>query len=306
MELLTQNDLPLQKPTAVAIGLFDGIHAGHKALIDEIDAHKELMSVVYTFDTKPSHAAYKNIYTVKEKIDIFECMGVEALYMQPFTEEFSRLTKEEFLQRLVNDFCARHITVGFDFRFGKNAEGDAAFLRANADRYGYTVSIIPEVGCEEGKVSSTLIRAHIERGQMEQTARLLDRFYFIDGRIEKGKKLGSAIGFPTANMSTEKLLPRYGVYATIVQIDGKCYPAVTNVGVKPTVTDEGIPNIETFIFDFSGDVYDEKMRVNFVSFIRGEKAFANVEELSAEIARNADTAREMLSDLSVYKKYLLC
>ena len=155
-------------------------------------------------------------------------------------------------------------------------------------------------------MSSTLIRAHIERGEMEQTARLLDRFYFIDGRIEKGKKLGSAIGFPTANMSTEKLLPRYGVYATIVQIDGKCYPAVTNVGVKPTVTDEGIPNIETFIFDFSGDVYDEKMRVNFVSFIRGEKAFANVEELSAEIARNADTAREMLSDLSVYKKYLLC
>ncbi len=306
MELLDQNDLPLKTPSAVAIGLFDGIHAGHTVLVEDIHSQIGLRPVVYTFDTKPNHAAYKNIYTLQEKQEIFACMGVDALYMQPFTPEFSRLSKDEFLQGIVYDFCARHITVGFDFRFGKNAEGDAAFLKENAAKYGYTVSIIPKVECEEGKVSSTIVRAHIERGEMEKTAALLGRFYFIDGKIEKGNSIGASIGFPTANISTDKLLPKYGVYATIAQIDGKSYPAVTNVGVKPTVTDEGIPNVETFLFGFSGDVYDEKMRVHFVSFLRGERTFPDVDKLKAQITRDARAAQDLLGNLEVYKDRILC
>lgn len=305
MKLLTRNDLPLQEETAVAIGLFDGIHAGHMALIDEIERRANLKSLIYTFDTKPNHAAYKNIYTAEEKVSIFASMNVDMLYQQPFTKEFSQLTKEEFLEYIVGNMHARHITVGFDFRFGRNAEGTADYLRSQARHFGYTVCIVPPVKCQDGKISSTLIRGHIERGEMEQTVSLLKRFYFIDGKIEKGKHLGSSIGFPTANISTDKLLPRYGVYATIVQIDGKCYPAVTNVGIKPTVSDAGIANVETFIFGFSGDVYDEKMRVNFVSFLRGERAFPNVAALQKQIAQDAHLAQEMLKDLDVYKKYML-
>lgn len=305
MKLLTKNDLPLKEETAVAIGLFDGIHAGHRALIDEIERRSSLKSLIYTFDTKPNHAAYKNIYTAEEKVSIFASMNVDMLYQQPFTKEFSYLTKKEFLEYIVENMCARHITVGFDFRFGRYAEGTADYLRSQAARFGYTVCIIPAVKCLDGKISSTLIREHIERGEMEQTASLLKRFYFIDGKIEKGKHLGSSIGFPTANISTDKLLPRYGVYATIAQIDGNCYPAVTNVGVRPTVSDAGIANIETFIFGFSGNVYDEKMRVNFVSFLRGERAFPNVAALQKQIAQDAHLALEMLKDLDVYKKYML-
>ena len=113
------------------------------------------------------------------------------------------------------------------------------------------------------------------------------------------------MGSPTANISTDKLLPRYGVYATIAQIDGKCYPAVTNVGIKPTVSDAGVPNVETFIFDFSGDVYNEWMRVNFVSFLRGERTFSNVDALQKQIAQDAHLAYEMLRDLEVYKNHIL-
>lgn len=305
MKVLTEYDLPYKQPTAVAVGLFDGIHRGHAELISDIRRYDGLQSLVYTFDTKPNHAIFKNIYTAEEKISIFSAMEVDALYMQPFTEAFSRLSKDEFIEGLVHDFNAKHITVGFDFRFGKNAEGNADYLSGQAEKYGYTVRVVPEVSCGEGKVSSTLIRAHIERGEMEQTAELLGRYYFIDGRIEKGKHLGSAIGFPTANISTDKLMPRYGVYATIAQVDGKCYPAVTNVGIRPTVSDNGVPNIETYIFDFAGDVYDERLRVYFVSFLRPEQAFADVAALRAQIARDADAARGMLRNLEVYKACIL-
>ena len=305
MKVLTEYDLPYKQPTAVAVGLFDGIHRGHAELISDIRRYDGLQSLVYTFDTKPNHAIFKNIYTAEEKISIFSAMEVDALYMQPFTEAFSRLSKDEFIEGLVHDFNAKHITVGFDFRFGKNAEGNADYLSGQAEKYGYTVRVVPEVSCGEGKVSSTLIRAHIERGEMEQTAELLGRYYFIDGRIEKGKHLGSAIGFPTANISTDKLMPRYGVYATIAQVDGKCYPAVTNVGIRPTVSDNDVPNIETYIFDFAGDVYDERLRVYFVSFLRSEQAFADVAALRAQIARDADAARGMLRNLEVYKACIL-
>ncbi|WP_066683348.1 bifunctional riboflavin kinase/FAD synthetase [Christensenella intestinihominis] len=305
MKLLTQNDLPLHEGTAVAIGLFDGIHAGHTTLIHDIECQAGLKSLVYTFDTKPNHAAYKNIYTAGEKVSIFASMNVDMLYEQPFTKEFSQLTKEAFLQRIVKDMCAKHITVGFDFRFGRNAEGTAGYLQEQAGRFGYTVYVVPAIKSGAEKVSSTLIRGYIEHGEMERTASLLRRFYFIDGKIEKGRHLGSSIGFPTANISTDKLLPRYGVYATIVQIDGKCYPAVTNVGVKPTVSDAGVPNVETFIFNFSGDVYNERMRVNFVSFLRGERPFPNVAALQKQIAQDAHLAQEMLRDLEVYKEYIL-
>lgn len=305
MKLLTEYDLPYKEPTAVAIGLFDGIHRGHAELIQDIRRFGALSSLVYTFDTKPNHAIFKNIYTTEEKISIFSSFKVDALYMQPFTEAFSKLSKREFIEGLVHDFNAKHITVGFDFRFGRNAEGDAEYLSTQAEKYGYTVCIVPEVVCSEGKISSTLIRADIEHGEMERAAELLGRFYFIDGRIEKGKHLGSAIGFPTANISTDKLMPRFGVYATIVQVDGECFPAVTNVGIRPTVSDSGIPNIETYIFDFSHDVYDEKIRVNFVSFLRPEKAFADVPALQAQIGQDAADARKKLRELEVYKAYIL-
>ncbi|MEA5003755.1 MAG: bifunctional riboflavin kinase/FAD synthetase [Christensenella sp.] len=306
MKILTKEDLPLRQETAIAIGLFDGVHEGHRTLIDDIKKQQGLFSLVYTFDGKPNHAAYKNIYTLQEKEEIFEDMRVDGFFLQAFDKEFSQLTKQEFVERLVNDFHAKHITVGFDFRFGRNAEGTTDYMKEQSKRYGYTLHVMPRVAYREEKVSSSYIRGLILAGNMRETAELLKRFYFVDGTIEKGNHLGSKIGFPTANISTDKLLPQYGVYATIAQIDGKLYRAVTNVGIKPTVKEDDTPNIETFILDFSGDVYNEEMRVYFVSQIRQEKAFANVDELRRQIAADAHTASEMLANLEVYNDYIIC
>lgn len=306
MKILTSEDLPFPYGTAIAIGLFDGVHEGHQTLIRDIEEQKGLFSLVYTFDGKPNHAAYKNIYTLKEKEEIFSCMQVDGFYLQAFDHTFSKLSKRAFLERLVYDFHAKHIAVGFDFRFGKNAEGTTDYLREQSKRYGYTLHIMPRIEYQGGKVSSSYIRELILDGNMEEATKLLSRFYFVDGAIEKGNHLGSKIGFPTANISTDKLLPQYGVYATIAQIDGKLYPAVTNVGIKPTVKDDDTPNIETFILQFSGNVYNEAMRVYFVSQIRREKVFDNVEELRRQIARDVQSAADMLTNLEVYKEYIIC
>ncbi|MEA4852717.1 MAG: bifunctional riboflavin kinase/FAD synthetase [Christensenella sp.] len=305
MEIITENKLPLYQPTAVAIGLFDGLHQGHLSLIEDIREKRGLLSLVYTFDSKPNHAAFKNIYTQKEKLDIFRQMKIDAVFTQTFDYAFSQMTREEFIQRLVCDFRAKHIAVGFDFRFGKNAHGNAQFLEEQAQRYGYSVSILPQISDHHEKISSSRIRSLITLGDMEAAARLLGRYYFVDGTIERGNHLGAKIGFPTANISTDKLLPQYGVYATIVEIDGKLYRSVTNVGIKPTIKDDDVPNIETFIFDFSGDVYDEKMRVYFIEKIRDEKTFPNIDALQAEIAKNARQAEVILANLDVYKKHLV-
>ncbi|WP_066648205.1 bifunctional riboflavin kinase/FAD synthetase [Christensenella timonensis] len=306
MKILTQDDLPIRQDTAVAIGLFDGVHEGHRTLIEDIENQEGLFSLVYTFDGKPNHAAYKNIYTLQEKEEIFADMQVDGFYLQAFDRQFSQMTKQEFIKRLVHDFHAKHITVGFDFRFGKNAEGTTDYLREQSGKYGYTLHVMPRIEYHGEKVSSSYIRELILAGNMEETAKLLRRFYFVDGTIEKGNHLGSKIGFPTANISTDKLLPQYGVYATIAQVDGNLYSAVTNVGTKPTVKSDDTPNIETFILDFSGDVYNEEMRVYFVRQIRREKAFANVDELKRQIASDARSASGMLENLEVYKDYIIC
>ncbi len=306
MKILTQDDLPIRQETAVAIGLFDGVHEGHRTLIEDIENQEGLFSLVYTFDGKPNHAAYKNIYTLQEKEEIFADMQVDGFYLQAFDRQFSQMTKQEFIKRLVHDFHAKHITVGFDFRFGKNAEGTTDYLREQSEKYGYTLHVMPRIEYHGEKVSSSYIRELILAGNMEETAKLLRRFYFVDGTIEKGNHLGSKIGFPTANISTDKLLPQYGVYATIAQVDGNLYSAVTNVGTKPTVKSDDTPNIETFILDFSGDVYNEEMRVYFVRQIRREKAFANVDELKRQIAGDARSASGMLENLEVYKDYIIC
>lgn len=304
MRVLHENARITQE-TAVAIGFFDGIHIGHAALLQDIKCRAPLVPTVYTFDSKPAHRFDKSIFTPDERLCILEALGIEIVYVQPFTKAFSHLTKEAFLSRFVRDLNAKHITVGFDFHFGENASGDDRYLARNTGKYGYSLTVVPEIDCALGKISSTLIRSELTKGDVSSAARLMGHFYFIDGKVEKGTHLGTRIGIPTANISTGKLLPKFGVYATIAQIDGNAYPAVTNVGVKPTVTDKRIPNAETFIFDFSGDVYNEDIRVNFVEFMRPERTFESVDALRAEILKNISDAKIILRPLDVYKPFLL-
>jgi len=301
MKILDDTMLPLQQDTAVAIGLFDGIHRGHIALIDKLKQHDN--TLIFTFDFKPKE--YRCIYTEAEKLDILSTYGIDYYYMQRFRQNFADLAPEDFLRYLKANFRAKHIIVGFDFRFGKDAEGDDRYLLQCREELGYTVDIIPEIVCDGEKISSTRIRGLIQKGEVWEAAGLLSRFYFIDGVIEPGARLGATIGFPTANITTEKILPAFGVYATLVELDGRLYKGVTNVGVKPTVTDAGVPTVETHIIDFAGDVYGREIRVYFANMLRPERKFGSVAELQEQMARDSHSAAQLLENASVYKKYLL-
>ncbi|MGI6153475.1 MAG: bifunctional riboflavin kinase/FAD synthetase [Christensenellaceae bacterium] len=301
MKILKPGELPLKKKTAIAIGLFDGVHIGHQALIHELMHHKN--KLVYTFDNKPK--TYKNIYTGKEKRQILADMGMDYYYSQNFTEEFAGQSPEDFIAYLKEMFCPTHITVGFDFRFGKNAQGDIHTLNHFSAKYEYHLSVIGEIMMGGEKVSSTRIRELIFRGDVEEAMRLLGRCYFIEGAVEKGKNLGSKIGFPTANISTGKILPAYGVYATVVNIGGRHFNGVTNVGIRPTVSDEHGPNIETYIMDFDENAYGQKMRVNFIKMLRPEKKFMSIKALMEQINEDKHCAEKVLAENTVYKKWVM-
>ncbi len=292
MIVLHEKDLPLKQKTAVAVGLFDGFHAGHLELVRDIE-RKGLKSAIYTFDIKPG--ATDLIYTHEEKCAIAGELGVDLYFQREFSEEFSARAPEEFILSLLEDMDMAHITVGFDFRFGRGAAGDTKLLEAMGKEHGFGVSVMPEVQLDGSKVSSSAIRALITAGDMRGAARLLTREYFIEGKIEPGRRIGSSIGFPTANISTAKLLPSYGVYATRAKIDGKYFAAVTNVGTKPTVKRDDTANVETFLLDHSGDLYGSVMRVCFVEKIRDEVRFADVEQLRVQIAKDSESARQILA-----------
>lgn len=291
MIVLHENDLPLNEKTAVAVGMFDGFHAGHLELVRDIK-HRGMKSAIYTFDMKPG--AQELIYTHEEKCAIARELGVDYYFQREFRTEFAQLAPEEFIESLMRDMDMAHLTVGFDFRFGRGAAGDTATIERMGEKYGFGVSVMPEVQLDGSKVSSSAIREIIAAGDMRGAARLLTREYFIDGNIEAGRKIGSSIGFPTANISTAKLLPSYGVYATRVEIDGRLWDAVTNVGTKPTVKDDDTANVETFLLDYSGDLYGSDIRVHFVEKLRDEVKFSGVEQLKEQIARDSARAREIL------------
>ncbi len=304
MRVLNNENLPLNMNTAVAVGLFDGVHKGHVALINDIISKKDYTSLVYTFDKKKKVAC--SLLTETEKQSVLESIGVEQYYSCRFTDDFANQTGEQFLDELCNKFGAKHITVGYDFKFGKNAAWDANFILQNAEKYGYSANVIQQVVLNDERVSSSAIRAAVDSADMKKAAENMGRFYFIDGRIEKGEGIGNTIGFPTANIRADKLLPTYGVYATVVKIKDKLYRSVTNVGIKPTVKEDDSVNIETFILDFEKDIYGKDIRVFFVEFIRPERTFENIEALKAQIDKDTSCAKAILNDLDVYKNNLMC
>lgn len=304
MKILRINDFPIHTETAVAVGLFDGVHLGHQQLITEIQNNQALASVAYTFDIKP--AAKEMLFTAEEKISIFSNMGIDYYYSQIFNQNFACMSPRQFVEMLVHDFQMKHLTVGYDFRFGKDAAGDTTLLKEYASDYGYTLCVIPEVDDILGeKISSSLIRKLIKNGDMERAAHLLGKYYFIDGKIEKGNCLGNQIGFPTANITSDKLLPLYGVYATLVKTEKGIFPSVTNVGVKPTVQDEGKANVEAFILNFNENLYGSDIRVFFIQLIRGERKFDSIDALKTQIATDSSVAAGILKNIDVYKAYLV-
>lgn len=286
-------DFHADQPSVITFGKFDGLHRGHEFLMDRqkeqssINGYKR---IVFTFDIPPKTKvlgdASKVITTNDEKQYIFEKDGVDYLIECPFTKEVMCMEPEEFVSMIVSRLNVKCIVVGDDFRFGHNRAGDHELLLKLAPKYGYELIVVDKLKDNGRDISSTYIREEVARGNIKKANSLLGYPYFIMGRVVHGKQLGRTIGIPTINMlpEAEKILPPFGVYASKVNVSDKWYLGITNIGRKPTIEGENPVGVETYIIDFSQDVYDYVVTIELYDFLRPEKKFDSIEELKEQIS----------------------
>ena len=290
-----------QTGTCIALGNFDGIHVGHRKIVENCvqKAREEgLISLVWSFRRHPEHIlkgnfSSGNIISAKDKEAILKQVGIDHLILEDF-ERVRDFSPEEFCDRiLIRQLSARYVFCGFNFRFGKNGGGDAAFLKVYLEKKGISVFIEDPVSLEGDTVSSTRIRVLLAKGDMEQVETLLGRPYSIRFPVLHGKHLGARIGFPTLNQvfPEEYVTPKKGVYAVRVTFDGKEFFGVCNVGSRPTVDSDDRIIAETHLLDFSGELYGKEVRVEFHRFLRAETKFSSLEELKEQIGKDRETAR---------------
>ena len=304
MEHITNNNIEQKMPCAVTLGNFDGLHEGHRTLIATAKKYAEEMnmkSVVFTFNPHPmfffkNRELNKLIMSRHEKVYAVEKLGVDMFIEYPF-EEIASMSPEDFaIEILFKKLNAKVIVVGDNYRFGSKAKGDPALLTKLGEEYGVKVIVENDVYVEGSIVSSTRVRECLVNRDVPTANMLLTEPYFMIGTVVKGKELGRQFGFPTVNLvaDEDKLFPPNGVYATRVEVKGKLYCGVTNVGINPTVNGT-FKIVETFIFDFNEFIYGEEIKISFFKWIRNEKKFNGVEELMAEIAKNTAQVKEYFS-----------
>lgn len=290
----------LEEKSAVALGKFDGIHLGHRKLLERALAKKKrgLQAVVFTFDT--SAAAFfggeeKELSTREEKRQAFAAMGVDVLIEFPLNRETAAIEPEAFVSRyLAGQLRMACLCAGPDVSFGRGGLGDYAFLKAREGVYGYQVELIEKVQAAGSEVSSTRVREAVRAGRMGEAASMLGAPYRVGGRVVHGRKLGRTLGMPTANVSPDgqKLLPPNGVYFSNVLLDGKSCPGISNVGYKPTVSTERVLGVETYLYDFDDEIYDRQIAVELLSFRRPEQTFDGVEALRLQVQADIAAGRE--------------
>lgn len=296
MQIVTDMaDYRTRTKSAVAIGKFDGIHMGHKTLLDKILRQKEkgLQTVVFTFDPPPhvffGKAGMKELTTRQEKRDVFEKMGIDTLIEFPLTRETSQVSAMDFLKEiLVARLGMAYIGAGADLSFGRGGAGDSSLLFQYAKEYNYRVEIIEKVMIGGKEVSSSYIREEVQAGNIRQANQLLGREYAMTGQVVHGKKLGRKMGVPTVNLAipADKLLPANGVYYSQVKVGNSVYPGITNIGVNPSVESAGAMHVETFLYQFSGDLYEREIGVVLLDFKRPEMKFERIELLQEQLAKD--------------------
>lgn len=303
MQIITNLDeMKLSSASAVAIGKFDGIHLGHRQLLGEIIAKKSegMKAVVFTFNPSPSalfsKVQEKELTSLDEKRKVFEHLGVDILVEFPLTFETAATPKEAFVKNiLVEKLNAKYIAAGTDLSFGKNGEGDSAFLLEESKRYGFLVEIIDKISYKGEIISSTLVRRAISEGDVKKAHFMLGNPYFIQGVVQKGNQIGRTIGFPTVNIlpGDEKLLPPNGVYKTEVIVDDRIFEAITNVGCKPTVTDNGQVFIESYLYNFRENIYGKTIEVHFLEYMRKEKKFDSIDALKEQLQKDMEMGQNI-------------
>lgn len=300
--------IPNIQNAIVTSGTFDGVHFGHQKILKKIvKTAKELdgKSVVLTFWPHPRFVLFpeektlKLLTTFEEKAQLLEEVGIDYLVKVEFTKAFSQLSSETFIQNmLVEKLRTKKLIIGYDHRFGKNRSGSFEYLRENSNRFGFEVEEIPRQDIDDVGVSSTKIRQALFHGEVDLAAEYLGRLYSINGMVVEGKKIGSELGFPTANISVPeefKLIPKDGAYAVRAKVKNQWHKAMLNIGIRPTVG--GLHRvIETHLFDFDQKIYDQPIQVEFVKHLREEKKFDSLEELKAQLQKDKVSALALLRE----------
>ena len=284
-----------------ALGFFDGVHLGHQALLKECcrlaQEHGAIPAAI-TFDAHPQALFLDTppvlLSTEGDRRRLLHHYGIQVVHTLPVTRETMAMEWEAFVQRLL-ELGAEGFVCGDDFRFGHKGQGDAAKLRHFCEERDLPCVVVTQQTLNGNRISSTLIRSRIDSGDMESATRYLGHPHVLTGTVVHGQKIGRKLGFPTANLliPPSVAVPKFGVYACRAVIDGKSYPAVTNVGTRPTVAGSGV-TVEPWILDFEGDLYDRQIRVEFYYFLRPEMKFPDLGALQQEILRNADQTRAYL------------
>jgi riboflavin kinase/FMN adenylyltransferase len=312
MEVIRGHQNAKWSAASVAIGNFDGVHAGHRALIDRCrrlaEAHAGI-AVALTFDPHPSAVVGTGcppkLASLERRIELLERSGLDAVVVEPFTRELAGRSADAFVDDVViNALRARAIVVGYDFTYGQGRTGTTAGLRAHGVRSGVEVSVVPAVEVDGDVASSTKIRGLLREGDLPRAARLLGRNWDIDGVVVHGAKRGRAIGVPTANITpASDLLVPPGIYAVTLTVDDVALPAVASLGTNPTFVDRGALVLEVHVLDWDGDLYDRNVRTTFVTRLRDEMKFDAVDALLAQIRQDIAHARQILSSAASTSGY---
>lgn len=299
-------DFSIEEPSVVTIGKFDGLHVGHQKLLHLVCEKKKdgVKAVVFTFDVPPgaklSGKGMDTLVTNEERCQMLEEQGIDYLIECPFVPEIMSMEPERFVEEvLVGRLKARYIVAGTDCGFGHNRRGDYKLLQKLAPTYGYEVDIVEKVQYQGRDISSTYVREEIAKGNMELADFLLGYTYRISGKVEHGNHLGGTkLDMPTANLfpPEHKLLPPNGVYATKTIVDGKRYEGISNIGTKPTVSEGNARGIETFLFDFSGDLYGKNITVELYTFERPEMKFASLDELKVQMHKDMEFGKKFFAE----------
>lgn len=300
------NTLP-DKPTAVTIGTFDGVHVGHQKIIKRLIHTAEnlaLKSIVLTFFPHPRMVLQKDsniklINTIEERSQILESLGLDYLIIKEFTKAFSRLSAEDYVKQiLVDKLQAKKVIIGYDHRFGRNRNADISDLKKYGEFYGFNIEEISVKDIDDVAVSSTKIRNALSEGHVSKANSFLGYHFMLTGTVVKGKGLGKQLQYPTANVHIEetyKLIPKRGSYIVNATIGNILYFGMMNIGINPTVSGEK-ETIEVHFFDFNKDIYNQKIQVNLLKRIRDEQKFESVEALQAQLKNDKEMALQFIKN----------
>ncbi|MFN3419178.1 MAG: bifunctional riboflavin kinase/FAD synthetase [Pyrinomonadaceae bacterium] len=291
----------IQRPTVVTLGVFDGLHLGHQQIMRTVVERARIVGAIptaITFDPHPRAVLHPDsapplLQTLDQRLANFEVLGIEQAIVIRFDKAFATIDAESFIRKILYErLHCKEVHIGKDFAFGRGRQGNIGLLRKVGAELGFVADEVPEVQFRGRRISSSVIRELLAAGNVNLARRMLGRPYGVEGVIERGARRGHTIGFPTANLRpVNRVIPRYGVYATATLWDGVWRQSITNIGVRPTFEHTAEPSIETYIFDFDEDIYGDVIRVRFIYRIRDERKFNGPEELKLQISKDVLRAR---------------